>query len=200
MKKRYSIVAAIVLSMALLAVVSSFKAHPVDKGGWFPAGSHPEEYKMTIVSGTKHSGSHAALIEYTGGEKPSGFGTYMQMHKPGAWAGKKIKMTGYVKTENIEGWCGMWCRVDDASGKDSYDFYNMGDHPIKGTTDWTKYEIMVNVPNDASAVAYGLLVNGKGMAYFDDVSFEVLGPAENHPVHGKPSMLPDKGENFDFEQ
>ncbi len=168
--------------------------------GWFAAGSHPKDYKMEIVSSTHHSGSKAAMIQYSASTEPAGFGTYMQMHQPGAWAGKKLKMTGYIKTVDISSWCGMWCRVDGADGKEMMDFDNMGDRPIKGTTDWTKYEIIVNVPKDASAIAYGILVDGKGTAYFDDVNFEVLGAAEAGP-HNKnvKAKLPDEPANLNFE-
>lgn len=151
---------------------------------------------MEITSEQKHSGSHSAMIEYTSAKDPSGFGTFMQMHKPGAWAGKKIRMTGYVKSEGVTDWAGMWCRVDGADGKESVDFDNMHDRAIKGTTGWTKYEITVNVPNDASAVAYGVLLSGKGTVWFDDVTFEVLGKAEPR----RKAELPDTPANLDFEK
>lgn len=180
-------------------LTSGAHAQSSESLGWFPAGSDPKEYKMDIVSNVKHSGSNAAMIKYTADDKPSGFGTYMQMHQPGEWAGKKLKMTGYVKTENVDGWCGMWCRVDGADGKEMVDFDNMGDRPIKGTTDWTKYEIIINVSKDASAIAYGVLVGGKGTAYFDDITFEVLGDAEKPEDRKKARTYPAKPTNLNFE-
>jgi hypothetical protein len=193
-----------ILICAGLVVISrnaSLLAHPVDESkGWFPAGSHPKEYQMGITGDQKHSGSHSAMIKYTATTDPSGFGTFMQMHKPGSFAGKKIKMTGYVKSENVSSWAGMWCRVDDANGKESLDFDNMQDRAIKGTTDWTKYEIIMNVPKEAGAIAYGVLLSGKGTIYFDDISFQVIGDAVPGENHMKSRNMPDKPENLDFEQ
>ena len=191
----------ILVTCILAFAIAIVSARPVSDGrGWFPAGSNPKDYKMEITTSVHHSGTKAAMIQYTAATEPSGFGTFMQMHKPGEWAGKKLKMTAYVKTENIIDWCGMWCRVDAAGGKGSFDFDNMGDRPIKGTTDWKKYEIIVNVPKDAEAVAYGVLVSGKGTAYFDDVTFEVLGPADAEPYNNaSKSKMSDKPENLNFE-
>lgn len=181
----------------LLLSSAKVKSNPSGDKGWFPAGSHPKEYQMEITSSMKHTGSHCAMIKYVSTGAPSGFGTFMQMHKPGAWAGKKLKMTGYVKTENVADWCGMWCRVDGADGKEMVDFDNMQDRPLKGSTDWTKCEITINVTKDASAIAYGVLVSGKGAAYFDDISFEVIGDADPHPKSKMSGT--DKPTNLNFE-
>jgi hypothetical protein len=192
----------IVLGMAVFlginaSTVSSKPTPESSGGGWFAAGSNPKDYKMEITTAVKHSGTHAAMIQYTSTDKPSGFGTYMQMHKPGAWLGKEVKMTGWIKSENVEDWSGMWCRVDGADRKEMLDFDNMEDRPIKGTTDWKKYEITVNIPKDASAIAYGVLVSGKGTVYFDDITFEVLGDAK--PPKKKGRDLPDNPANLNFE-
>ncbi|MFI5263125.1 MAG: hypothetical protein ACHQM6_01270, partial [Candidatus Kapaibacterium sp.] len=94
-----------------------------DRNGWARAGSHPGEYKMQMVDAKEVSGSntgsksYVAKIEYTSQGDPSGFGTFMKMYPPGKWAGKEIKMTGYIKTENVADWCGMWCRIDGADKK-----------------------------------------------------------------------------------
>lgn len=149
------------------------------RNGWMRAGSAPRNYIMGTDDNTI-SGGYINFIRYTSSEQPAGFGTYMKMHEPGNWAGKKLRMTGFVRTENVENWCGMWCRVDgDRESNEVLDFDNMGKRPIKGTTDWQKYEITVNVPKRATAIAYGVLVNGKGVAYFKDINFEVVGEASN---------------------
>jgi hypothetical protein len=136
---------------------------------WFPAGSHPRQYTMETNDGI-------SMIKYTSTEAPAGFGTYMKMHAPGEWSGKRLKMTGMIRTENAEGWVGMWSRVDGPNDE-PLDFDNMHDRPIIGTSDWKKYEIITNVPKNAKAIAYGVLVNGKGTAYFKDIKFEVIGDA-----------------------
>ncbi len=204
MKSYQKIVLGVMVAVSFVilytTLVTTSVANPDTEGGWFPAGSHPKDYKMEITDKVKRSGSSSAMIKFTSDKESDGFGTFMQMHKPGAWAGKKIKLTGYLKSENVKNWTGMWCRVDAASGKESFDFDNMGDRPIKGTTDWTKYEITVNVPSDAAAVAYGVLLNGDGTVYFDDFAFEVLGAADAEPHNKKMgNKMREKPANLNFE-
>jgi hypothetical protein len=147
------------------------------RSGWGRAGSAPRDYAMG--SNDDKTGGYVNYIRYTSSKQPAGFGTYMKMHDPGLWAGKRLRMTGFIRTENVENWCGMWCRVDgNLDDHEVLDFDNMGDRPIKGTTEWKKYEIIVNVPKRATAIAYGVLLNGKGEAYFKDINFEVLGEAK----------------------
>lgn len=54
-------------------------------------------------------------------------------------------------------------------------FDNMQNRAIKGTTDWKRYEIVLDVANNATAIAFGLLLGGTGQAWMDDLAFEVVG-------------------------
>ncbi len=75
----------------------------------------------------------------------------------------------------------------------------MLNRPIKGTTDWTKWEIVLDVPSNATDIAFGVLLEGTGQVCFDDVHFEVAGPLTGN--HGMTeTKLPAKPLNLDFEQ
>lgn len=43
---------------------------------------------------------------------------------------------------------GLWFRVDGTTGK-SLSFDNMQDRAVKGTTEWARYEIVLDVPEGA---------------------------------------------------
>jgi len=45
---------------------------------------------------------------------------------------------------------------------------------IKGTTDWTLYDIVLDVPDSASNIAFGALLTGKGQIWFDNLKFEIV--------------------------
>ena len=66
-------------------------------------------------------------------------------------------------------------RVDGAKKDETLAFDNMQDRAIKGTTDWKKYEIVLDVPENSEMVAFGLLLSGKGQVWMDDLQFEVVG-------------------------
>lgn len=84
----------------------------------------------------------------------------MQSNKPDKYLGKKIRMTGIMKSVDVETIAGFWLRVDHADSKTPLSFDNMSDRPIKGATEWTKYEIVLEVPDKASKIAFGALLCG----------------------------------------
>jgi hypothetical protein len=44
-----------------------------------------------------------------------------------------------------------------------------------GTSDWTKYEIVLKVPKKATHITFGvLLANGPGKLWFDDITIEAV--------------------------
>lgn len=102
-----------------------------------------------------------------------GFGNIMQTIQSNEYLGKTIKMSGYVKSEDVKSWAGLWMRVDFYNDK-VLAFDNMQNRAIKGTTDWTDYEVVLFVPNDATSISYGVLLDGKGQIWFKDVVIEIV--------------------------
>ena len=94
----------------------------------------------------------------------------------------------------------MWFRVDDSKQKDlSLSFDNMSDRPIKNTTDWKKYEIVLDVPQQAGAMAFGVLLEGSGKVWISGISFEVVDqsvPTTN--MVKERAALPQGPVNLDF--
>ena len=169
--------------------------------GWYAAGSKPKSYDMGVTSSEHYSGKSSAYIKSI--ESPiDGFGTYMQTSLPGAFLGKTVKMTGWIKSKDVAESAGMWMRVDGANPRDVLAFDNMHDRPITGTTDWKKYEIGLDVPAEAADFAYGVLLSGTGQVYFDDVSFQILGPASGKTgmKNEMKNQIPPAPTNLDFEQ
>lgn len=97
--------------------------------------------------------------------------------------GKKVRLSGYVRTEDVRGgWAGLWMRVDTAQPNRLLD--NMNDRGAKGTSAWAPISVELDVPPDALAVVLGTLLVGTGRAWFDALHVEVDGqPADD--------LLPD---------
>ncbi len=166
--------------------------------GWLAAGSRPQDYKMTVDRTVAHSGKASALLKSAVSE-PGGFGTLMQTFKADTYRGKRVRMSGYVRSEDVKNSAGLWMRVD-GSRDEPLAFDNMQDRPIKGTTDWKKYEIVLDVPDSAQNIAFGLLLSGAGRTWVDDLSFEVVG--KDVPTTG-PKMgagVQPAPANLDFEE
>jgi hypothetical protein len=48
------------------------------------------------------------------------------------------------------------------------------DRPINGTTDWRRYEVVLDVAEEARAIAFGVLLVGAGTAYISDARLETV--------------------------
>ncbi|MBL7693077.1 MAG: hypothetical protein JNM41_15895 [Flavipsychrobacter sp.] len=88
--------------------------------------------------------------------------------------GQKIKLTGYLKTEDVRGWAGLWFRID---GQDSVlAFDNMAKTAAKGTTDWTEYTIELNYDGkNAQHILAGAQIFGTGRAWVDNMHISIDG-------------------------
>ncbi|MGZ3864336.1 MAG: hypothetical protein ACXVPN_03965 [Bacteroidia bacterium] len=166
--------------------------------GWFKAGSMPGSYEMGIDKGKGPEGKNAATIKSID-EHIKGFGTLMQQSMPTKYLGKKIRMAGYMKSEGVRDWAGFWLRVDQEGSNKPLSFDNMGDRPVKGTTDWKKYEIVLDVPANASLIAYGALLDGVGQIWFANVSFEIVDNTikSTGSAKGQPATV-EEPTNLDF--
>jgi len=170
--------------------------------GWFKAGDSPKSYKIGLDNSIFQNGEKSAFIESTESDI-NGFGTLMQTCSAKEYLGKKVKLSGFIKTENISGWVGMWLRIDPIKSPSSEYFDNMRDNPIRETTNWTKYEIILDIPINSNSINFGVLLRGAGKVWFDNLSFEVVGNSTekfNDSLNiGISRKLLPKPTNLDFE-
>ena len=143
-------------------------------GGWnLYSDSNANEYEVGLDSEVKHSGKASGYLSSTL-SNPKGFGTLMQMMPPFRYQGKRVRLSGYIKTEQVADLAGLWMRIDDAQGTPS-NLDNIHTRPIRGTTDWQKYAVVLDVPANSTNFALGVLLNGGGRVWIDDVQLEVVG-------------------------
>lgn len=188
-------------SILILSVTSLFTFGFIQSDkiplGWFKSGDKPGSYKIGIDQVVFQHGKKSAFIESIEGNI-AGFGTLMQSCNPKDFLGMKIKMTGYIKAENVSDWAGMWLRVDSKNDHKTLSFDNMQDRPIRGTSNWIKCEIVVDVPEESGSLHFGALISGPGKIWFDNISFEIVDkPASqiSKESNTKPNEL-----NLDFEE
>lgn len=195
MKKLIGSLFAIAIIIAALLIAKNDNQIPK---GWFPAGSNPSEYEMGINNSTFVNGHSCAYIK---SKSPKGneFGTLMQSIDAKNYLGKRVQLSGYIKSEDVKGWSGMWMRIDGENNQ-QLGFDNMQDRAIKGTTDWKKYEIVLDVPSNSKSINYGVLLGGDGKVLFDNFQLEEVDKSilVTNPV--KENKLPNEPVNLDFEQ
>jgi hypothetical protein len=154
----------------LLALASTL--HATVPAGWYLAGSRPASYETGTDEGVLYEGQHSAYLK---SKEPvqEGFGTLMQDFNAGKYAGKRVRLSATVKSEAVQDWAGLWMRVDKGS-QIAIAFDNMQNRPIRGTTDWKPYEVVLDVPEDATGIAFGILLSKTGAIWMSNVKFEMV--------------------------
>lgn len=164
--------------------------------GWFLAGSTPSEFEVGLDTAQAYQGHSSAFLR---SRQPSveGFGTLMQKFAAKQYLGKRVRLRGMVRTEDVTEWAGLWMRVDKDGNTVVFD--NMRDRPIKGTTGWQRYDVVLDVPNDATDIALGILLSGPGEVWLSNTTLDVVG-TESAPTGSQNRMIPEQPVNLDFEE
>lgn len=165
------------------------KGHPTK---WENFGNN--NYKIYSDSTYAKNGKFSAVIENT--ESKSEFRA-LAMDLPNNYKGRSIRLSGYIKTENVtEGYAGLWIRIDPQVA-----FDNMSDRGVTGTSDWKEYEITLPLdPKKTDKIVIGGLLVGKGKMWLDNLQVSIdgkdLGNA-NLEVYKREIPPAEKDKEFD---
>lgn len=166
--------------------------------GWSLSGSNPELYEVTVDSNVFHTGTKSGMLYSKGEVNAQHFATMMQGFQAHGYKGKRIKLSCFLKTENVFK-CGAWLRIDNAMG-DTIQFDNMDNRSIQGTSDWNHYSIVLDVPEDSSSIYFGVLLIGQGKVWADGFRFEEV--TKKVPTTNMLDIehLPEQPSNLDFSE
>ncbi|MEA3478486.1 MAG: S41 family peptidase [Bacteroidota bacterium] len=134
--------------------------------GWVNYGSG--NYLIAVDSAIVQNGKYSVTLEFDG--NTPNFKAWA-LNFPADFEGEKIRLTGYIKTENVsDGYAGLWMRIDP-----SVAFDNMNDRGVKGTSDWELYEINLNLKPSANNIVVGGMLVGKGKMWLDKLEITIDG-------------------------
>ncbi|WP_244658341.1 helix-turn-helix transcriptional regulator [Priestia megaterium] len=171
--------------------------HSLLPKGWMPSGTDPQDYEMGVDYKIAHQGKASGYIT-SKRDDARGFATMMQVFKATMYKGERLRLSGFIKTEDVENWAGLWMRID-GEYEEVLSFDNMQDRPLKGTTNWNQYSIVLDVPEESTVISFGILLHGKGKVWVDGIVFDTVEdsiPITNEEYQQK---LPDKPLNLQFE-
>ena len=154
-----------------LAAMLAGSASAGPPAGWMSSGKAPQDYEMGVDKSVTYGGKPSAYIR-SGKPTPSAFSTLMQMFTAVQYRGKRVRFSAQVKSDAVTRWAGLWLRVDSDARSTAFD--NMQDRPISGTTSWKHYEVVLDVADEATNVALGILLDGPGAVWMSDVKFETV--------------------------
>jgi len=137
-----------------------------DPEGWFTF-EHAIEpsYKFVIDTANPHTGSRSLRIDNYG---PDVYGAVAQSLDAFGYAGKTARFSGWLRTrETSEGGAVLTLTALMSGATIAHNF--MEQTPVKGTTPWQRYTIMLKIPAGTDRVEVGAMLQGKGSLWLDDV-------------------------------
>jgi hypothetical protein len=138
---------------------------------WLVTGLSPQKF---IAGVDQDLGVKGAKFLRNTSDDPNAWAALTQPISARNYLGQRIRFRAFVKTHDVSGWAGLWMRVDNRAGR-SVAFYNSADKPIKGTTDWQERSVVLDVPQEAERIVFGVIANGKGQVWIDRLGFEQVG-------------------------
>ena len=175
----------------LLIGESSMNTKPIING-WMFASTVQDKYRLVMDHAIFNTGTQSASIQSTADEYDAGdYATILQQFSTKHYIGKRVRLSGFIRTHEVSGWCGLWLRIDSTMGA-TLKIDNMQDRPISGTTEWNHYACVLDVPENGGIISIGMLLYGPGQAWLDNVSFQEVDrsipatdftPSEVYPEH-----------------
>lgn len=179
-------------SNSALSASLAFEEAPVGDmpGGWHggPAGTIVVDDKVV------HGGRWSARIE----RRPNSPNQGSEITKsiPIDFSGTTIELRGFLCTEDVDNFAGLWMREDGESRSLAFD--NMQSRQLKGTTPWTEYAIKLPLHPEARQLFFGVLLVGSGKAWADDLQLLVDGkPVWEAPKEIRPRTVYDYAHESD---
>jgi C-terminal processing protease CtpA/Prc len=139
----------------------------IPQDGGVPAGwkASPSSTVFTDHS-VVHGGQWSARIERDA-DSPAAFSSFATLI-PIDFLGTTIELRGFLRTQDVNGFAGLWMREDGALVK-NLAFDNMQSRQVKGTSDWTEYTIRLPLRAEARQLLIGALLSGTGTVWIDDL-------------------------------
>jgi hypothetical protein len=166
-----------ILVIIILAPIVAY-AGPIDEtipDPWFKNGASPAKDQCLAGIDTEFEDSGSPNLTLSCVEAVEGFVGIMQSFAADNYLGKRLRFSALVKSEDIDdGWGGLWMRVDDHD-RHSAAFDNMQDRPVKGTTEWSRHSVVLDISEKASGIFFGTLMSGKGQLWIADLKLEPVG-------------------------
>ena len=162
------------LTIAAAALLAPVVAHAQVPSGWQAITDGSGDYTVRSDGARRDGGQgFAGATIKANVESPRGSAMLAQSIRADAYRGKRVRLSGYLKTIGVnEGTAVLFMRVDGDGVVQTSDY--MQNRPLMLTNDWARQEIVFDVPRNAIGVTYGFLLGGSGQAWLDDVAIDVV--------------------------
>ncbi len=154
---------------------------------WTLTGPNADQFAAGIDYQVTREGRPSGFLR-SSRANADGLASVTQKQSAEPFRGKRIRFGAWVRVEEVTGWAGLWMRVDGEDRR-AVAFDNMQNRALAGTQDWTWCEVVLDVPSDASAISYGLVLKASGQAWTNGLVLEATPPTVRVTDLLKPSSV-----------
>jgi hypothetical protein len=115
----------------------------------------------------------AATVQLTSGPSANHFATVAQMLDAGDYRGKRLRVSAVVRSSAVIGGAGLSVTISE--GRHALWVETTEARSVRGTTDWTPLDIVVDVPPTATSIGYGMFLDGTGASWCGRARAEIVG-------------------------
>lgn len=144
----------------------------------------------------QHAGNRSLRLDRSAPNSTSPFST-ATLSIPIDFDGTTLELRGFLRTENVTDFAGLWMREDGNTPSLAFD--NMNSQKLKGTTGWQQYSIRLPLHPDAKTLYLGVLMAGSGRTWAADLQLLVDGkPVGDVPKTVRAQTVLDTDREFDL--
>ena len=150
--------------------------------GWLmPGEADLRNYEIYLDRSVKKTGEQSVSLKAHSSESSAPGSTILiQYVRAVSYNNRRVRLTAFVKSEGASR-ANLFVRMD-GDGMIVMNEDHMPNRQITGSTDWTEYQIVLDVPSGAQQLVLGIQLTGSGQIWVDDMRFEIVG--ESVPVTG----------------
>ncbi len=139
--------------------------------GWWFIGFPKDTSTYQIDQTIKRSAKGSLLITNQDAQPMSTASLHHEGFLADNYLGKRLHLHAYIKTDDVKH---VTVAIELNGSREALRLRQVSTPVIRGTTDWTKYEIVFDVPNDTAFIKFSLRMMGAGRVWLDGVDFEVV--------------------------
>jgi hypothetical protein len=129
--------------------------------------------------------------------EPAGSGALTRSIDAAGYLGRRVRFSAMVRAHKVTDWAALWLRIEGPEGFLALD--NLQRQPLSGTTGWTRADIVLEVPHQATELHFGVLLSGAGAVDLRSPRLEPF--PEDVSITARSSMpwpLPEEPQALDF--
>jgi hypothetical protein len=145
--------------------------------GWTKAGARPDLYDVGIDSLVRRTGKRSAYIAARAGVTHGTWATLSQGINASSYIGRRMSVAAWIRRDS-PGACQGFVAIDgEYQGKRAaLAFASEVENPQPCGTEWRRFSIVLDVPQQARRMVYGYRLSGAGRVWIDDVT---VGPVDS---------------------